>query len=205
MPTGTSDMPAVSGLTPGFADPVGDSQETFRAVLSAMSRPGRIVDVPDMAEPPAPIMPGAAAVLLTLVDYDTALWLDNVAARPSVIDYLKFHTGAPQTDSAAAADFALVADAKSLLPLSTFKSGTEEYPDRSATLIVQVESLASDRGWALRGPGIETAAALYAAPLPSDFLAQLRTNAAGYPCGVDIIFVAGNSIAALPRSTRVEA
>ena len=72
-------------------------------------------------------------------------------------------------------------------------------------VLVQVESLASDRGWALRGPGIETAAALYAAPLPSDFLAQLRTNAAGYPCGVDIIFVAGNSIAALPRSTRVEA
>ena len=46
-------------LAPGFRDPVLESQNAFRAVLSAMSRPGRIEPVALQTEPPAPLTAAA--------------------------------------------------------------------------------------------------------------------------------------------------
>ena len=53
-------------LTAGFADPVLDAQACFRAVLEAMSRPGRIQRTGTALKPPEPLNRAAAAVLLTL-------------------------------------------------------------------------------------------------------------------------------------------
>ena len=44
---------------------------------------------------PSPLHPVTAAVCLTLLDFDTPLWLDDAAARPEAVDWLKFHCGMP--------------------------------------------------------------------------------------------------------------
>ncbi|HEY4174083.1 MAG TPA: phosphonate C-P lyase system protein PhnH, partial [Rhodopila sp.] len=66
-------------LSPGFADSVADAQSCFRAVLNAMARPGHIHTVSGVSAP-APLCNAAAAVLLTLADHETPLWLDPAAA-----------------------------------------------------------------------------------------------------------------------------
>ena len=114
--------------------------------------------------------------------------------------FLRFHTGASLARSPSDAAFAAIADAAAMPPLSFFAQGTPDYPDRSTTLIVQVETLAND-GWRLEGPGIRGSARLSAAPLPADFVDRLRANRAAFPCGVDI-FLASDSDHRRPASQR---
>jgi alpha-D-ribose 1-methylphosphonate 5-triphosphate synthase subunit PhnH len=84
------------------------------------------------------------------------------------------------------------------VPLAGFPLGTPEYPDRSATLIVDLPAL-SATGARLTGPGIRDTAAL-SLPDPAAFAA----NGAGFPLGLDFILCAGDRLAGLPRTTRVE-
>ena len=79
----------------GLADPTLDSQRIFRSLLEAMAHPGRIVDVAVELQAPSPLHPAAAAACLTLLDFDTPLWLDEAAARPDAVEWLRFHSGAP--------------------------------------------------------------------------------------------------------------
>ena len=66
--------------------------------------------------PPAPLAPAAAATLLTLVDFETPLWLDPAAATPAVLAWTRFHCGAPVVDAPEPARFAVVTDPDALLP-----------------------------------------------------------------------------------------
>jgi alpha-D-ribose 1-methylphosphonate 5-triphosphate synthase subunit PhnH len=194
-------MPALPAPEPAFRDPVRQSQSVFRLVMEAMASPGRIVAVPSGLAPPAPLNGPAAALLLTLCDYETPVWLDEALDESTdVATFLRFHTGATPARSPSDAAFAAIAAA--MPPLSLFAQGTPAYPDRSTTLIVQVETLAND-GWRLEGPGIRGSARLRAAPLPADFVDRLRVNRAAFPCGVDILFATDTTIAAMPRSVRV--
>jgi alpha-D-ribose 1-methylphosphonate 5-triphosphate synthase subunit PhnH len=129
----------------GFADPVFDAQATFKAVMDAMARPGTIVPIQPLAAPPAPLSATAAAIALTLCDHDTPLWLDTrLAESAAVYSWLGFHTGAPLVGMPREAAFALVAISAGLPQLADFAQGTQEYPDRSTTIILQVDVLASD-------------------------------------------------------------
>ncbi len=180
---------------PGFADPVLDAQAGFRAVLEAMSRPGRVRRVPAPPEVPPGLSPAAAAVLLALVDADTRL---RIAAGAEAEAWVRFHCGCPVV--AEGADFVLD-PAAALLSL---EAGTEEEPERGATLLLEVAALAEAPGWVLTGPGIRARHRLRVEGAPAGFLADWAASRARFPRGVDVILCAGDRIAALPRSVRIE-
>ncbi|MBR0658024.1 phosphonate C-P lyase system protein PhnH [Neoroseomonas oryzicola] len=188
----------MSTLTPGFADPVLDAQATFRAVLEAMSRPGRIQRAGTGLRPPAPMMPAAAAVLLALADSGTTLWQD---AGTDAEAWLRFHCGAPFAAMPAEAAFVLATGAPPVI--ADLNAGSEEEPERGATLIVQVAALEEGAGWRLSGPGIEREHRLAVTGLPSDFVAAWARNRGRFPRGVDVILCAGERIAALPRTVAI--
>jgi alpha-D-ribose 1-methylphosphonate 5-triphosphate synthase subunit PhnH len=186
----------VDALSGGFRDGPVQSARAFREILEAMARPGTIRHI-EGAAPPAALSPAAGAALLTLADGTTPLHLAGACDCASVRDWIAFHIGAPLV-AAEAADFAVGAW-DDLQPVSRFRIGLPDYPDRAATLIVEVGRLTA-HGTTLTGPGIETATWL---SLPET--AAFRANRAQFPLGFDTIFTCGDRIAALPRSTRVEA
>lgn len=197
-------MTTIAELPPGFADKVLSAQSTFRSVMDAMARPGSVQRIVPMAGTPDTMMRGTAAIALTLFDHDTPIWLDaRMAESADVTKWLKFHTGAPVVQDSSIASFALVGDGGALPSLDRFGLGTSEYPDRSTTLIIQVDSLASGRSFELRGPGIDGVAALLASFKPFDLFERLHVNEALFPRGIDLVLVADDAVVAIPRTTRI--
>lgn len=196
-------------LRAGFADPVLDAQRTFRVALDAMAHPGRVLTVAGPLETPAPLGPAAAALCLTLADLDTAIWLDPAAATPAVIEYVRFYCGSPLAATQRAADVALIADPGRCTAWGAFPEGTDEEPERGATVIIQVARLrpaASAKpgsGRWLTGPGIATETWLDVEGLPEAAWQWLGAVPGRFPRGLDAFLVAGDALAAIPRTTRI--
>jgi alpha-D-ribose 1-methylphosphonate 5-triphosphate synthase subunit PhnH len=182
-------------LSGGFTEVPVQSSVAFREILEAMARPGTIRQVAG-ATPPAPLSIAAGVALLVLADPTTGVHLAGRADCGPVRDWLTFHIGAPLV-AADDADFA-VGTWEALQPVTRFRIGLPDYPDRSATLIIETDRLVA-HGPALTGPGIALATWLN---LPET--AAFRANRALFPLGFDCLFTAGDRIAGLPRSTRVE-
>lgn len=184
-----------AALSGGFIDAPVQSARAFRAILEAMARPGTIHPV-DGAAAPEPLSVAASVALLTLADGTTPVHLAGAANSAPVRDWIAFHIGAPLV-AAEAADFA-VGTWQDLQPVTRFRIGQPDYPDRSATLIVEVDRLVN-HGPALTGPGIALATWL---SLPET--EAFHANRALFPLGFDCLFTCANRLAGLPRSTKVE-
>ena len=184
-----------------FAHPVFDSQRNFRELLQAMARPASPRAMPVVASAPAPILPATMAALLTLCDADTTLWLQQ--PNEEIATHLRFHTGVRLTQSTMDADFAVITDPATMPSLTLFAQGELRYPDRSATLIVQVDGFTDNAGMRFSGPGIRDVEQLMIEGLPTAFWQQRKAMQAQLPLGIDVIFIAGDRMVALPRTTRV--
>ena len=182
-------------LSGGFTAPAQQSARAFRQVLQALARPGRIETLTG-ATPPAPLSVAAGVVALVLVDGTVPVHLAGALDCPAVRDWLGFHCGA-RFVAAEEAAFAF-GTLEALQPLNRFAFGTSEYPDRAATLVIEVPRLAPE-GTLLRGPGIGGTARL---SLPASEV--FAANAARFPLGFDSLLTCGAALAGLPRSTRLE-
>src|SRR5262245_14511965 len=169
-----------------------------------MARPGQVFPVQTDVSPPAPLSAAGAAVALTLCDHDTPVWLAaELRAGAAVGEWLRFHCGCALVDDPADAAFALASDAENLPAFDAFNIGTPDYPDRSTTILLQVDSLSSGADMVLTGPGIRERSVLRAEPLPPDIAERMAANRRLFPCGIDLVLVAPTAVAALPRSVRI--
>lgn len=182
-------------LTGGFNDSARDGARAFRAILNAMSRPGAIITLDGTQHGPEPISVAAAATLLTLCDRTTPLYLAGAYDNRVLREWIAFHCAAPIV---AAEDAAFtLGDWAALQPIDRFAIGEPEYPDRSATLIVDNHDFNASPS-RLIGPGIKESTVL-ALPDTTIFAA----NHALFPLGWDAILTSGQRLAAIPRSTEI--
>jgi alpha-D-ribose 1-methylphosphonate 5-triphosphate synthase subunit PhnH len=195
---------AADALRGGFSDPVFDAQSVFRQVMNAFARPGTVCGFGNLATPPAPLSPCVGAIAATLFDHDTNIWLDPLlAGQETVTGWLTFQTAAPILSRAIDAQFAIIGNGAALPPLEEFAQGTQEYPDRSTTVILQVQSLFAGLPLMLTGPGIKDRTPIAPQGLPANFFDQWDANRRRFPRGVDLILAAPDGVIGLPRTTEI--
>lgn len=190
-------------LAPGFADPIHDSQATFRRILEALARPGTIETVPPTrTHAPGGIPMAAYSILLALCDFSTPVWYAEDEA--DVTAALRFHVGAPVAAEPRSASFAWVRDPSRLPPLDQFDLGEPEVPERSTTLVLGVDGFQAGGRLRLSGPGIQSHVDIAVPGLRTDFWRERRALGALFPTGLDILLVCDDRVLGLPRTTRVE-
>ncbi|KWV41462.1 phosphonate C-P lyase system protein PhnH [Rhizobium altiplani] len=200
-----TEVPKNDVLAGGFAEPVFHAQSVFKLMMDAMARPGTIQTVAPDALPPAPLGVASGAIALTLCDHDTPVWLSSGLAKSAVPQWLGFHTGAPVTSEKAEARFAFVEAGTPLSSFGLFAAGTQEYPDRSTTVVIELADIEGGRKLALMGPGIKMVTDIAPLGLPDTFLRLWTENRALFPRGIDIVLTSGSRFVCLPRTTKITA
>jgi alpha-D-ribose 1-methylphosphonate 5-triphosphate synthase subunit PhnH len=119
-----------------------------------------------------------------------------------VKNWLLFHTGCRFTNEPREADFAIINNCRLISSLSAFNQGTDQEPEASTTLLIQVENFKAGEPVNLSGPGIEKTRSLTVNGLSSAFWEGLTNNIHNYPLGVDIFLFTTDTVVGLPRTTR---
>ena len=210
----------------GFDDPVKDSQRSFRTILNALSQPGTVghLDAISLNQAPSTWTEATWAVAMTLLDGDTRVWLSPLLATSVALASLQFHTSCPMTQDPGEADFVFVGHPTEQPDWSSLRQGEAEFPDLSATVILQVPgievveasapsvvpNMAPSSTWELRGPGIEHTRAIRLQhdsedQWPEKLRHAMVANRSRFPLGVDLLLVWRDLVCALPRSTRIAA
>ena len=188
----------------GFSDTVEQSQQTFRAVLQALSTPGRIVSCAPMEEAPRGLGVAVAAALLTLADLDTPVWIGPGFEAAAVSRWLQFHTGAPLAATPERAAFVLLEARAASVALETLALGSDEAPETGATVLIQSLALDAPPAMRWRGPGIEKVAAVDGLGLDIAFWRARQRLELLFPRGIDLLVGCGPLLLGCPRSTRIE-
>lgn len=172
-----------------------ESRQVFRAVLDALSRPGRTVELPgDRIGPtPAVLLP-----VLALADLGTGVavlddgddWADVVGAVTSApvapLGSARFVTSTRP----------ITAD-----EVRTVCRGSALAPEEGALVCLTVPEVDGDE-WRLSGPGIPGTATVSGV---DDLLAARAEAVAGYPAGIDLLLVTPDGrMTGIPRTTAIE-
>jgi len=175
-------------------------QQTFRAVLTALAEPLRAVAVP-AAPTPDGCESALWSMILTLWDQDVSVWWPG--ADEDLWYNMLFHTRVQRAAGPDTADW-LVLDAEDERTaewLSSVRTGSDERPDQSASVIFRVGSSRSPVVGS--GPGLPHPAEILL-PLPAALVECLQHNQARYPLGFDSYLVQPTSVMGIPRSTQLQ-
>lgn len=190
-------------VSQGFQNEPLEASSSFRVLLDAMARPGTIHDLPVEMESLDSLNKGTMLSILTLADHESPVWLDEKTNIDGVQNFVRFHCSAPLVQEKSKAMFAVFAEMPNENELGDFSIGTSDYPDASATLIIQVKSLSNEAGVTLTGPGIKSKTQLKVDGLDGSFWAWIKRNNARFPLGIDVILTTDKALTALPRSVQI--
>jgi alpha-D-ribose 1-methylphosphonate 5-triphosphate synthase subunit PhnH len=189
-------------------------QRAFRALLQAMSHPGRIYPLSgDTDKDIAPMGDaGLMLVLRTLLDHEVRFSV--LGKETGSLEKAVARLTGGRCAAVADADFVIVPGGKSRGAIKKARRGTLEYPDAGATAIYAVQSLGeggagagvSEAAAVLKGPGVKGEIAVAIVGTNPEELADIKEMTNDFPLGIDCVFVdEAGMVLCIPRSTRIEA
>lgn len=163
------------------------ANETFEALLWALSRPGLPRALPDPAEP---------SIVDALLDRECRVFSADPLLVPQIM-----RTGA-EIAELEQADHVFLGDVQDADVLTQLRQGSDLYPDDGATVVLRC-ALRGGAKLALSGPGVDGRILVSPKGLPDGFW-QMRAQVMRYPMGFDLLLVDGQQVVGIPRSTQVE-
>lgn len=179
------------------------TQQAFRKILDSMSFPGKLNRLDQWMFEMPPLLSQTALVCQTLLDSEvTFVVLENPEISKSIHAYTGSHVA-----EVSEADFLIipinVAIEKIVQQLKKTKTGDLRDPQKSATILYEVESLAHGTCYELKGPGIKKTETIFTS-IPEEVMAIRAEINAEYPLGIDFLFIdQDGNLLALPRTTKV--
>lgn len=189
-------------LYTGFDSSSYQSQATFKAILNATSEPGKLITLDNYNFTWDNLNAATVAILLTLCDHDSTVYLNQEYATQPNLKSLAFHTQA-KTVPESHANFVVIHHQPTQQELDNLNLGTDLSPEESSTVIVQVDDFSEGNLLQLRGPGILHKREINL-PLSETLHHYFKMQRNHFPKGADFIFTYENHLIAIPRSTSVE-
>jgi len=195
-------------LISGFENPVLDSLRNFRQLSDVLARPGKVAELPKLIGPQG-IYKTSFSILLTLLDTKSSVYLSEEYRVDSVMKNLAFHCNCSYDVSANKADFALVNGANPI-DVNQFNAGCARDPHQSTSLVIEIDAIAVseeevfDTKFVLSGPGIQSQQTVSLKGLHASFVDYLTHRTHAFPTGLDMFFMTGDKVMAIPRTTHVK-
>lgn len=168
--------------------------DAFRAILFATSYPGSIEKFLEINKPKQ-ISTSSATILSTVCDHTSAIYIGKSLDTKSLRDWVAFHTNSKIVDKKFA-NFA-IGTFNDMLPLTEFSRGSDEFPDRSCTLIIETPFKSDNVS--ISGPGIKGSKDIY---LPhANKISDVNNY---FPLGIDFYFTNKSNFFCIPRSIKIK-
>lgn len=189
-------------------DLVHDIQRAYRKVLNAMTRPGVVENISKEGRKVA-IYEAAFKATFTLMHMflDPEVKYKIVSTKEEKMTKLMKQLTYAKASLLEESDFIFILkDATSATreeSIRRAKKGCLINPHQSATIVIEVEKISSDKNLIFRGPGIENHH--YATiDVEGNWIVERDKKNREYPMGVDIIFIdEASNIIGLPRTTQI--
>lgn len=180
---------------------VHDTQKHYRELVDLFSRPGEVristFDIPNFTNFPD----AALATVLTLFDNEITFYTQDQT------DSGEFQTltGGQFSEELSEADYVVVKEHELTEDvMRSLKIGTLGSPEKSATLIIEVDSIGEGHKYSLRGPGIRTVNEIEMTFDPK-WMIHRTELCSEFPLGIDMILIdRHNQLTVIPRTTITE-
>ncbi len=189
-------------------DEVFDAQLHFRIILDAMAKPGIIKTIDGVKiNPPQGIHHASSLIGFALLNADTCFSSVQLNQK-EIAEYLLLNTGAPFVTEASA-DFIFMDGMQPAELIASIKFGTLEYPENSATIIIDVEEISDSMNEGslsliLSGPGIENQHRVFIKGMGEQIISFRSEVNAEYPLGIDMILTdLNNRMICIPRTSKI--
>ncbi|NRG45021.1 phosphonate C-P lyase system protein PhnH [Bacillus sp. CRN 9] len=190
-------------------DIVHDTQFVFRKILDSMARPGTVANVTGVAsriDTQLNCFHSTFLCALTLLDSEVTFHV-LPTGNSNLIDKISQYTLSKHV-SVSEADFIIASkecsEQEAADAIRQAKQGTLIDPNRSSTIILEVESLTEKEGTVLTGPGIKTKSHFPFAFSKEMFIAREEKNKE-FPMGIDLIITdSSGRLACIPRTAEMD-
>ena len=177
------------------------TQQVYRQLVNATSRPGHVELITEEVKNYTDFSNAALLAAMTLFDNEVTFYTDDQTMKKE----LKVLTGGIADEDCSTSDFIVLKEENLKKEYFTdVLKGVLISPEKSAMLMIDIESIGQGQTYRLSGPGIKEATDIQLS-LAKEWFDHRNEVCKEFPLGIDLMLTdKNNSLIVIPRTTKVE-